>query len=371
MNRSLYAHIVAWLLFIGPVLAQADEVDDYIKAEMQKRQIPGLTLVVVKAGKVIKQQAYGLASIELNVPATTETVYQIASITKIFTSAAIMTLVEEGKLSLDDKVLTLLPDLPSTWRDMTVRHLLTHTSGLPDVTDNEGITYIANTREEALKKVSALPLVSHPGERRVYNQTGYVLLGLIIEKLSGLPFEEFLAQRFFRPLGMTSTRFGDSKEILPGRASLYTRFEIRDNQFVKSPDRLWTGRYLYPNYQHPGAGLNTTVGDLVKWDIALSAGRILKPSILDQMWTPVTLNDGTVFRFKGTAYGAGCGWRVSDHPGHKVVRMTGGGSTAYARFLDDKLTIVLLTNCQSGEEPDSLLDSVATLYIPALAQGAK
>lgn len=360
------------LILLAPVcaMAQTDRVDEYIQTEMQKRHIPSLALAVTRDGKVVKQKAYGLANIELNVPATTDTLYQIASTTKTFTAAAIMELVEEGKLSLDDKVGKWLPEIPAAWSGVTVRHCLTHTSGIPDiVVDQCSLKLIANTRAEALKKLAGMPVLSKPGETWSYNQTGYVLLGMIVEKISGMTFEEFLGQRFFRPLGMTSTRYGDAREIVPGRASLYTRIESCDENGPKLGDRIYSAQpaYLYPSYLHTGAGINTTVEDLVKWNLALDEEKVLKRATLDQMWAAARLADGQVFRFGGTA-GYAHGWVVDDRPGHKSVGHSGGGSTAYWRFLDDKLTVIVLTNCQ-GSDPDSLAQGVAALYIPELAQG--
>lgn len=360
------------LILLTPVhaMAQTDRVDEYIQTEMKKRHIPSLALAVTRDGKIVKQKAYGLANVELNVPATTDTLYQIASTTKTFTAAAIMELVEEGKLSLDDKVAKWLPEVPAAWGGVTVRHCLTHTSGLPDiVVDPCSLKLVANTRAEALEKLAGMPAPSKPGETWSYNQTGYVLLGMIVEKISGTTFEEFLGQRFFRPLGMTSTRYGDAREIVPGRASLYTRIESCDEKGPKLADRIYSAQpaYLYPSYMHTGAGINTTVEDLVKWNLALDEEKVLKQATLDQMWAAAKLADGQVFRFEGTA-GYAHGWVVDDRPGHKSVGHSGGGSTAYWRFLDDELTVIVLTNCQ-GSDPDSLAQGVAALYVPELAQG--
>ncbi|MEW6735954.1 MAG: serine hydrolase domain-containing protein [Acidobacteriota bacterium] len=362
-------------IFINSRLAitQTDKVDDYIKAEMQKRRIPGLTLAVVQNGKIVKQTAYGLANVELNVPTTIDTVYQIASTTKTFTATAIMTLVEEGKLSLDDKLIKILPELPANWGEVTVRHCLTHTSGLPNLyLDECSAEPIAETRAEALTKLATSPILSKPGEQWNYNDTGYLLLGMIIEKLSGMTFEEFLQQRFFLPLGMTTTRFGDYKEIFAGRASLYTKLELCRGQNIKiSRTKIYSAQpsYLYKSYTHAGAGINTTVGDLVKWNLALDEAKIVKAATLDQMWTVVKLNDGKAFRFEGTI-GYANGWEVDDQPGHKSAGHSGGVSTGYRRYVDDRLTVIILTNLQ-GADPDSLIKGVATLYIPELAQQAK
>jgi CubicO group peptidase (beta-lactamase class C family) len=367
MDFKRRALLAALLLIFAGRPALADAVDDYVRSEMKKRHLPAVAVVVIREGKVVKEKSYGLANVELNVPATEETLFQLASTTKAFTATAIMSLVEEGKFSLDESVRKILPALPLAWNGVTVRHLLTHTSGLPDVVLSEDSDeVIAQTRPEALRKLALMPLRSRPGAKWSYNQTGYVLLGMIIEKVSGLGYEEFMAQRFFRPLGMTHTRFGDDRQVVAGRASMYTRYERQTDEKV-SPAGLWTYRNLYPSYLYMAAGLNTTVGDLAKWDVAMTEGRILKPSTLEEMWRPVRLNDGKVFRLDDKTLGYGCGWLVDERPGHKSVGHTGSAATAYIRFLDDKLTVVVLTNCQ-GAEPDALAFGVAALYVPALAQ---
>ncbi|HUQ32576.1 MAG TPA: serine hydrolase domain-containing protein, partial [Pyrinomonadaceae bacterium] len=326
-------------------------------------------LAVIRDGRVIKEKAYGWANLELKIPATTDTVFLLASVTKIFTATAIMALVEDGKLSPEDKIRKLLPRLPLKWSGVTVRHLLTHTSGLPDVSlgqDTDAV--ISDTREGALKKLPGMPMPSRPGAQWSYNQTNYMLLAMIVEKVSGKSFEEFLAERFFRPLGMTSTSFGDSREIVPNRASGYTRFRRQTDENV-SPDRVWNYHNVMPSYLNNAGGLNTTVGDMAKWDLALTEGRILKPSTLNQMWTAVKLSNGKTFRLE-ESLGYGYGYLVDDTPHHKAVGHSGGAATAYIRYLEDKISIVVLTNCQ-GSEPEDIIFNVAALYVSALAPGVK
>jgi CubicO group peptidase (beta-lactamase class C family) len=178
MNRA-QAFILAVLLPIFvPTLAKGDKIDTYIRTEIKKRQIPGLSLAVIKNGRVIKKRAYGRASVELNVPVTSNTVYQLWSLTKVFTGTAVMALVEEGKLSLEDRVGQLLPGLPPAWGEVTVRHLLTHTSGLPNIpTDSRTGALLAETRDEAMKQLTALPLLAKPGKKWNHTHTNSALLG--------------------------------------------------------------------------------------------------------------------------------------------------------------------------------------------------
>lgn len=224
MNCQGPFRVGVWLVLLFPVWAQTDNVDDFIQAEMQKRHLPAVAIAVVRDGKIVKQRGYGLANVELNVAASDETVFYLASITKIFTATAVMTLVEEGKISLADRVRKLLPTLPVAWDNIRVRHLLTHTSGLPDTVLNDDTgEVIANTRAEALRKLARVPLLNRPGAKWSYNETGYVLLGMVIEKVSGLSLTEFLSRRFFCPLNMVQTHFE-----IPGKLSPGAHPSIRD-----------------------------------------------------------------------------------------------------------------------------------------------
>jgi CubicO group peptidase (beta-lactamase class C family) len=348
---------------------QADQIDEYVRAEMKSRRIPGMTLAVVKDGKVVKQQAYGLASVELNVPVRPETVFLLASLTKTFTSAAILLLIEDGKLSLDDSATKLLPDLPVSWAPVTVRHCLSHTSGLPDIRKEEKL--IAYTRRNLLKKLAVMP-IQKPGEKAVYNQTGYILLGMIIEKVTGIGFEEFIARRLLRPLEMTSARYGDARDIVPGRSSMYTILEPSpdrtwalgsEQEPVVSPDRVYAVDYVWPRFQFTGAGLNSNIEDMTKWELALASSRVLKSSTLDEAATPFKLNDG-----KNAPWGLG--WYAGTRSGHRTMEMGGGGATWHLRLPDDDLSVIVLTNLQ-GSNPGSIAMEVAAMYIPDLKGDAR
>jgi D-alanyl-D-alanine carboxypeptidase len=342
------------LLFCALAPSRANKVEDFIRAEMQKLHIPGLSIAVVRDGKVVLATGYGLANVEFSVPATKETMYQLLSVTKMFTGTAIMMLIEEGKLSLDDPVTKLLPDLPATWSAVTVRHCLSHTSGLKDflelpewerVVDDRSVQD-AHSPDEIVPRVSQCPLEFRPGESWSYNHTGYFLLGRIIERASGKPYAGFLDERIFRPLGMTATRFGDYSAVMKNRAG---RYLWKDNT-------LSNLAYFIPTWIYTGGGLNSTVLDLAKWDAAFDTERLLKKSSLQKMWTPFQLHSGR------TA-GYGLGWYVGEYSGHGWVGHSGGaGLSNLIRFVDDKLTVILLTNLDSGDS--HLAEKVATFYLP-------
>lgn len=360
MRTSTGGKIVLCLLLIGSALgvAQADKVDDYVKAQMEKQHIPGLSLAAVLEGKVVLARGYGLANVELNVRATPDTVYEIGSITKQFTATAIMLLVEEGKIGLDDKISRYLDGTPDAWKDITVRHLLTHTSGIKDYTEVPDVDKLWRndyTHDAILKLVTGTPLAFQPGEKWAYCNTGYFLLGMIVEKVSGKPYGEFVAERIFKPLGMTATRVNDEHAIIPNRAEGYTW----------ANSALHNADYTSMTWPFAAGVLVSTVTDMAKWDAALYTNRLLKPADLQQMWTPARLNSG-----KSTVYGFG--WVIDTYQGHRLIWHNGGIPgfiTQISRFVDDKLTVIVLTNTEHSN-PDTIIKGVAGILVPALVQVA-
>jgi D-alanyl-D-alanine carboxypeptidase len=348
----------ALLLLCFQAAATADAVDDYVTAQMQKRHIPGLSLAVVKDGKVVKMRGYGLASVELGVPATEESVYQLASLTKAFTATAVMMLVEEGKLNLDDHVSQHLNGLPENWSGITIRHLLTHTSGLA----GDPIPWSLDTvnkyypQDEYLKLIVNAPLQFTPGTRYSYANSDYFLLAVIIEKASGKPYADFLSERIFKPLGMTATRVNDPWEVVKGRVNAYG----------------WDNRLVAPLQIHPsqavGSGnLLSSVADLVKFDAALGSGKLLKKSTLEQMWTPAKLASGEEVSY-------GLGWTIFNVRGHKVVGHSGntiGFASQLSRY-DDGTSVILLCNMFRGDDaPFKLSFRLAGFFIPDFAIPAR
>ena len=345
--------------------ARADKLDEYIEAAMRKQHIPGLSLAVVQDGKVIKSKAYGLANMELNVPATTGSVYQIQSITKSFIACGIVLLAEDGKIGLDDKITKYLSGLPQAWSEVTVRQMLTHTSGIPSFVQDQGsgaaiVAFAQRTdsSEQIIRWAAERPLKFAPGEGRKYSSTGYHLAGMIIEKVTGKSWGQFLHDRIFAPLGMTSTRVF-SFEIIPNRASGYNHFG----------DVPVNGLYFTPAIMESAAGgLVSTVEDMAKWEIALERGTILKPTTLAQMAVPIKLkNDSIVQANDGTRYGLG--WDLPTWQGHRIMAHGGdhvtGFTANFTRFIDDKVGIVVLTNLMPLDIGD-LVRGIAGFYVPGL-----
>jgi len=352
MSRHFRAIAVVAALILCVVPACADEVDDYVERQLRQLHIPGLSLAVVRNGKVIKARGYGLANTEKNVPSTKDTVYEIGSITKQFTATAVMMLVEEGKVSLDDKITEYFPMAPETWSRITVRHLLTHTSGIQNhvaVPDFPNLSQTNLTRDQLIKLFYKLPLEFQPGETWAYDNTGYYLLGIIVEKASGKSFWQFLDERIFRPVGMTSTRNTDAQPIVTNRASGY---EWVNNKFERRP-------VLAPFIAFSAGAILSNVEDMAKWDTALYTERLLKRSSLEQMWTPAKTNEGALASFN-----YGYGWFIDSYHGHRVVQHSGGTpgfSSAIYRFTEDRLTVIVLTN-HADRILDQLVIDIAGIY---------
>ncbi len=343
-------------------LARADEVDAYVGRQLRQLHIPGVSLAVVHDGQIIKAKGYGLANVERNAPATSDTVYEIGSMTKQFTATAVMMLVEEGKVSLDDKITKYFPAAPETWEHITIRHLLCHTSGIQNhVALPKSLNLLQGdltlqpslTRDELIKWFFKLPLEFQPGETWAYDNTGYYLLGLVIEQASGKSYWQFLDERIFRPLGMRATRSTDPQPIIPNRASGY---EWQNNSFENRS-------VLTPFVAFSAGALLSTVEDLAKWDAALYTEKLLKKSGRHQMWSAVTAKDGAVAPF-----GYGFGWFIDGYHGHRIVQHSGGTmgfSSAIYRFVDDRLTIIILTN-HADRIVDQMAIDIAGIYLPAL-----
>ena len=349
-QRARAASAAALLVLFVSAAARADRVDDYVREQMRRRHVPGLALAVVRGGRVIKARGYGLASVEWDAPATPETVFEIGSITKQLTAAAVMLLVEDGRVSLDDPLAKYVPEAPDAWRDVRVRHLLTHTSGLRNYTGLKGFELTERlTRAQFVRLVAEHPLAFAPGERWSYGNTNYSLLGYVVESASGRPYWEFVAERIYRPLGMTSTTDRDPRQVVKRRA---TGYEWEGGRLV--------GRdYDLTDVFSAGATLSTVL-DLAKWDAALYGERILKRASLEQVWTPTRLNGGETVPY-------GFGWYVENFRGHRRVRHTGqtaGFAASIVRYTDDRLTFIVLCNLGDIGLAGEFTQGLTKLYFP-------
>ena len=346
--------ILLLLAFSIRIVAQSNPeatVDAIVSAEMQRQKIPGVSLAVVKDGKPLIVKGYGFANVEHQVLVKPETVFQSGSVGKQFTAMAVMMLVEEGKIGLDDKISKYVGDVPAAWTNVTVRHLLTHTSGLTDYPQDFDFRK-DYTEEELLKRAKEVPTAFDPGEKWAYSNLGYVTLGVIVGKVSGKFYGDFLKERVFAPLGMSTARVISESDIVPNRAAGYT---LRDGELK---NQAWVSPSL--NTTADGS-LYLTVLDMIKWDEALSSGKLISKAGYEQMWTPVRLASG-----KEQTYGFGWGLRRIN--GQRIIDHSGswqGFKSYIARYPDNRLTVIVFAN-SSNANPDRIANSIAAIIDPAL-----
>lgn len=344
--------------------AANDKVDAFVQSELKRQNVPGIALIVQQDGKVVYAKGYGYASVEQAIPATTEQRFQIGSITKQFVAAAVMLLVEEGKMALDDKIGKYLGAVPAEWDPITVRHLLTHTSGLPRDLDPaleaEARTHGTYTTEQILTILKGNRPVTEPGMEYAYSNVGYQLMGVIIEKVTGNFYGDLIQNRIFTPLGMTTARIIDFHN-LSGNATGY----FMENSKLKPLDMANMPGGFQSYYRSAAGGIEMSATDLAKWDASLTTEKILKKSSIDQMWTPGAVVD------KATDYtiSYGLGWFMSDYLGHPKVYHSGGMTaftTDYLHFTNDKLTVIVLTNLGDTADPEKISRTVAEMYVPGV-----
>jgi D-alanyl-D-alanine carboxypeptidase len=338
----------------GSISALADRIDGIVEAARSKRQIPGVTLVVEHRGHLVVSRGYGEVDIENRVPASLDSVYPIASLTKQFTAAAILQLEERGKLRLDDELGRFIPELPVQMKTVTIHHLLSHTHGIPEYNRDETRAQwpTATTHDKILSLLRDHELDFKPGAQFRYRNSGYYLLGMIVERASGASYGEYLKSRMFEPLGMRDTRQCVVREIIPRRARGY---DVENG-------RLRNADLLDPSWAFAVGDLCSTVLDLLQWQHALRGGKVITLASYKRMTTPDKLAEG-----KPTDYGYGLG--ISAIEGHKVVRH-GGGTVGFASYMtfypDDDLTIVLLTNSGSPNAP-ALEEEIAKMVFRVTA----
>jgi len=317
---------------------------------------PGMVVGVDRAGEPLFVRAFGLADLENNVPVIRGTVFKLASITKQFTAAAVLSLVEDEKISLDDRLSRFVPELPQAGQ-VTLYQLLVHTSGIPDYAEDPAglqTKSVARTPVQMVEWIARLEPRFHfdPGTRWAYSNSNYVLLGVVVERVSGQSLEAFFAERLFRPAGLTATAFDDPRDVVPHRSQGYRRHKGAEGGYEHAD-------WISPTVPGAAGGLRTTVDDLLLWSHALFSGRILAPATTTQMVSPGKLGDGRTTKFgmpeewqRGLNSDYGMGVFVTDTSAGPRIWHSGdidGFSTWLAHYPDVGVTIAVMQNSESAE----------------------
>mgnify|MGYP000430353059 CR=1 FL=1 len=321
--------------------ARADTLDDYVHAEMESRRLPSLSFVAIKAGEIVDQRSYGLANLETKSPASAETVFAIGSITKSMTAIAVMKLAESGAIALDDAIGSHVEGLPKRWRPLTIRQLMSNTSGVPGDLDNpcghEGPPVSPGSRpysrEDFFAEVSCLPLLDPPGAAFHYSDFNFQMLGLLIERRTGKAYADALNEIIFAPLGMNASGALDYKSLIDMRADGY---EWREDGYVNSAP-------MDADLEFSSGGVLSTAGDMAKFLAALG-GPLLTPGSWETLWTkPASVKRPTPYAmgFGVTPYK---GVRRAGHNGAAV-----GFASSFSYFPEQGAGVVVLTN--SYQEP--------------------
>ncbi len=330
---------------LAPVAAMAEDrgallerIDGLVADSMEATQTPGISVAVQYRGELILARGYGLADIENRVPATEHTVYRIGSVTKQFTAAAVMKLVEQGKVDLDDPMTKYFPDYPVGEFRITTGQLLDHTSGIKGYTEMPAFWEQGRldlSHEQMIDLFSTVPYEFEPGDRYQYNNSGYYLAGLLVEKASGMTYAEYLEETFFRPLGMRESHYLYNDPIVPDRAEGY---RVEDGVLLNDEP-------LSMHLPFAAGALGSSVLDLVRWMVALGAGDVVGPDGIEAMTTRRRLS-------RGDEIGYGLGLFVGEMAGRPKIEH-GGGINGFLSQLswypDDDLIVTVLANCNCGE----------------------
>ena len=362
MLSRLSSSAAALLLFAALVPAQAaapsnNAIDQQVEAARVQQAVPGLALLVMKNGKIVHSRGFGLANVELSVPVTPQSMFQTGSIGKMFTATLILRLAETGKVSLDDPLSKHLPETPPAWTAVTLRMMLNHTSGIPNYVLDDYVRIVAGGEGELARIAFAKPLDFPAGSDWRYSNTAYVLLGQLIQKVTGRFYGDLLVEQLFRPLGMATARPISEREIVPGRAAGY---ELDDKKQLKNQEHL-------PQFLNSTAdgSLYFSLADYAAWEAAVRRrDPVLKPASWAEMIKPGKLNSGA-------SLGYGMGWDVRS-AGEMRLRGHGGSwqgfqtyylAIEHAKRPDDDLAVVVLTNLDAAR-PGSIARDVAKALAP-------
>jgi CubicO group peptidase (beta-lactamase class C family) len=332
--------------------AGVDSLDRYVRSELARQRIPGLSVAVLRGDTVVLARGYGSANVELKVPANDTTAFEVGSVSKIFTAAATVLLSERGRLGLDDPITRYVPEGSAVWPGVTIRHLLTHTSGISDQS-LDSLDWRKDITEEELARLAVTqPLLFAPGESESYSSTGYTLLGVIIRRVTGQFYGDFLRDSLFRPLAMRWARINSDTTLASSRAVGY----YLEHGALKTPESISPSMTATAD-----RGLSLSARDLVQWTVALNHGEPLSRAGLEATWTPVKLNNGWTYPY-------GLGWQLLQQRGYRRVGHNGardGFRATFQRYPDFHLTVIVLTNLDEAN-PEGTALGIAGILEPAL-----
>jgi CubicO group peptidase (beta-lactamase class C family) len=330
------------------------QVDATVAKRMSETGTPGMAVAVISKGIVVHSKGYGLANVELGVPVTRDSVFNLASITKTFTALAVLKLAEQGRLSIDDPISKYFDRLPDTWRLITVRQLINNTSGIRSFSSlteppcNAGADPRQYKRGDVINEVTCYPLEFAPGERWKYGDTGFYLAGMLIERLTGMKYEAYLESNVLEPIGMKNTRLINYDEVIPNRVSGYN---LRNGQLSNAP------RMEFDEFSN--GGLMSSLADMIRFEQAFLTNRVLNRSSIDSMLANVKINKGEPV----VQYGLGIG--LTPYKGERRFGHTGGGGfgfgTAFTHFPDQKVTVIVLANADQ-EDIGTFANSIAEIF---------
>ena len=361
LGKNRILHSFTFFIFILSTFSvNADELDQWMQTLMDKRNIPGLQLAIVKDNKIIKAAHYGHANIEDDITVDSNTLFSINSVTKAFVGVALMQLVEQEKLHLDAPISTYLPELPKSWHGVTIKQLMSHTSGLPAILKDDVGNLISDLApQDAWQKVQSLTIEFEKGSRFKYNQTNYIVIGQLINTLSGMPFQEFIVKNQLQRVQMNRTidaGFNNLNNVVKQSAR---RYESHGATLINLREATFS-----PMLQ-TAAGMASTATEIANWLIALQTNQLINDNSVRQMWTPARLNNGNTQGFNRLLNGYSLGWPVIRREAHPAIAAVGGNRAGVFIYPEDNMSIVILTNL-AGALPSQFVDEIAGFYIPQM-----
>jgi len=358
MFRPSLSIVAASILCIAPPAIAAPDaatltakLDAYIAKDVPAAEVPGVAIAILRGGDILVAKGYGLANVEHNIPVTPDTIFQLGSVGKMFTAAAVMTQVEQGKIRVDDPIVKFFPDAPASWKDVTVHQLLTHTAGIPEF--GQDFNFRSDySDDELVKIIGSKPLTFAPGQRWKYSNPGYELLGFLVKKATGRSYLDVLDAEVFKPLGMKTARGISDADIVMHRSAGY--------KFADG--KLQNQDWVSPTMNSTADGsLYASLNDMIAWARGVERGNVLSAASWKQVYTPVRLNSGKTYPY-------GYGWMLGTAGGKPRLHHGGawqGFRTYYSRYLGDNLSVIVLAN-SGAANVSKIADDVAGLYDPAL-----